>query len=102
MDSLANSVVANVEASMTFTLASKLVDAMLALEQQAWILGAMCLIVILFLKGSSNEFAQMGSQILVLSFGRLLLLQVGNPSSSFCIFLIWTKLTNFAKQNRYT
>lgn len=81
---LANSVVANVEASLTFTLATKLVDGMLALEQQPWILGAMCLIVLSLLKSSawfaSSLLSDMGSQVLILAFSRLVLLQVSTYS----------------------
>ena len=53
---LLNSLVSNVEATLTFTLASKLVDMTLSLQQQqenssstssaAWILGAICLMVL--------------------------------------------------------
>lgn len=74
MDLLANSAVANVEAAMTFTLATKFVDGMLALEQKPWVLGSMCLIVLSVVKSSKQ--GRMGSQILMLAFSRLLLLQV--------------------------
>lgn len=69
----------NIEASLAYTLASKLVDSMLSLEQQPWILGAMCLIVYSVMVPTSNNpqgFANTASQILVLSLSKLLLLQL--------------------------
>ncbi len=97
---MATSLASNVEATLAFTLASKLVDMMLALQQgssssssgtvgTAWILGAMCLMII-SVSGSwtedrnkkpssssaGNDLASMLNQMLVLAFSRIVLLQV--------------------------
>jgi hypothetical protein len=78
---LANTAIANVEASLAFTLANKLVDGMLSMDQRPWILAVMCLVFLSLIKTAAssflgrNAFADMGNQVLILSLSRLVLLQ---------------------------
>lgn len=101
MAAVINSLVANVEATLTFTLASKLVDMMLVLQKggggassssssgggattAAWILGAVCLMVLSVTSessssdssGATKDMVAMLNQTLVLAFSRIVLLQI--------------------------
>lgn len=102
---LLNSIIANVEATLTFTLASKLVDMTLSLQQQqsgsstsnasntnaTWILGALCLMVLSIsstwkssssddqeadVSAAQQDLISMLNQTLVLAFSRIVLMQV--------------------------
>ena len=99
--SIVNSLAANVEATLTFTLASKLVDILLALQQggstnnasstaaaTTWMLGAVCLMVLSVSASPSSsassqwltspaarDLAAMLNQTLVLALSRVVLLQ---------------------------
>ena len=91
---MATTLASNVEATLTFALATKLVDMLLALQQgsggsnsMAWILGAMCLMVLSVSTSSvrspsppqlsaSRDMVSMLNQTLVLAFSRIVLLQV--------------------------
>lgn len=72
MPSFANSLASNVEASLSFTLATKLVSAMLSLKQQPWILASM-LFIILSVAGNGENIMV---QVLLLALSRLVILQV--------------------------
>lgn len=95
---LANSLAANVEATLTFSLASRLVDMLLALQMSsssssassysiAWMLAAMCLMILSFTSSASKalqgdtatsaaqDLISMLNQTLVLAFSRVVMMQ---------------------------
>lgn len=86
-----DSLISNVEATLTFTLASKLVDMITVANKGSsitWILGAVCLMVLSIVSSaassassssSSLDLAAMLNQILVLAFSRIVLMQVKPP-----------------------
>jgi hypothetical protein len=107
-----DSLVSNVEATLTFTLASKLVDITISLQQQqqqgvasstsaagTWILGAICLMVLSITStwqqdrdqvdnnnsslAAAQDLVSMLNQTLVLAFSRIVLLQVVHNTTLF-------------------
>ncbi len=78
MASFANSLASNVEASLSFTLATSLVDAMLSLNQKPWVLASLLFIVLSVFKNGENIIAQ----VLLLALSRLFVYQVINNSKS--------------------
>lgn len=80
MSSFSNSLAANVEASLSFTLATKLVNEMLLLDQQPWVLASMLFIVLSLFPDGENIMVQ----VLLLSLSRLSIYQASIHSLAVC------------------